>query len=61
MNPTKFACWLVMLLLTAFAWQAVEINLYGYSQPSVVDTVAGMYIAWRLAEWATEETGGEES
>lgn len=60
MNPTKFACWLAMIFLVAFAWHAVEINLYGYSQPSIVDTVAGLYIAWKLAGWATEEMEDEE-
>ncbi len=53
---TRIFCWFTMVLMVAFAWQAIEVNLYGYSQQSIVDTFAGFYIAYRLACWATEET-----
>lgn len=39
-----------MMVLSAIShvWEYIEVRLYGYSQHSIVDAVAGVYIAWRI-------------
>lgn len=38
-----------------YVWRDIEINLYGTSQPSIVDACAALYVAYRIACWVTEE------
>jgi hypothetical protein len=42
-------------VLVSFVWRDIEINLYGTSQPSIVDACAALYVAYRIACWVTEE------
>ena len=34
---------------------AIISNLYGMSQPSIVDAVVALYVAYRITCWVTEE------
>lgn len=46
---------LLFYAIISGAWHDIEMNLYGMSQPSIVDAVVALYVAYRIACWVTEE------
>lgn len=60
-DKTRFVLWAAYMLLVSWIWKELEIGFLGYSQPSLVDTFAASYIAWRLSDWCVEEERIEEN
>lgn len=46
---------LLFYAIVSGAWREIEMNLYGMSQPSIVDAVVALYVAYRITCWVTEE------
>lgn len=46
---------LLFYAIVSGAWHDIEMNLYGMSQPSIVDAVVALYVAYRITCWVTEE------
>ena len=40
--------YIMVLGLLSYAWDYLEKMIYGYAQESIIDTIAGIYIAWRI-------------
>lgn len=40
--------YMMVLASISYAWDYLERMIYGFAQESIVDTVAGLYIAWRI-------------
>ncbi len=59
MNPKKaflrFAVWCLILVAVSEVWEYIDVQNYGYSQKSIMDGIATIFIT----NWIDEKVFGE--